>query len=224
MVQYAKLTAFTVLAAATAGASAQDQAVPGSSGQYYKYRGSTPPMAVATFSNSAGNSWGVCTQFCRDEGLNEHDMKGNIHTLAGEFECQCFDANNDVVLVKNGDQSWKTFKGNLAMPDPVAASRKVLQASGNDGQGAGDLGSTAQGYGWRWIGTAVASHTFTASDPWTTCNPYCSGIKGLNQHNMAGTAVVTGNQIECSCYNTNKADTRLISATQNYYAFSGSHI
>ena len=159
-------------------------------------------------------------------------MKGNIHTLAGSYECQCFNANDDVVLVKNGDQSWRTFKGNLAMTDTTVSSsrksnRKVLQSSEDADTEAGSdhqVGSTAQGRGKRWVGTAVASHTFTATDPWTTCNPYCSQAKGLNQYNMAGTAVTTGNQIQCSCFDTTKQDTWLVDATNNYYAFSGSHI
>jgi hypothetical protein len=232
MVQSTKLTVLTIIAAASASANAQEQAIPGNVGQYYKYRGNTPPLATATFSDSTGNSWGVCTQFCRNRGLNENDMKGNIHTLPNQFECQCFDARQDVVLVKNGDATWKTFKGNLAMTDTVVSSRKanrkVLQAEqqGDDEAEPGTVGSTAQGYGWKWVGTAVASHTFTASDPWTTCNPYCSNAKGLNQYNMAGTAIITGDQIQCSCFNTNKADTKLVSAspTNKYYAFSGSHV
>jgi hypothetical protein len=231
MVQYTKLAIFTVIAATASSTSAQIEAVPGNVGQKYKYRGDAQPLAVQTFSDSTGNSWGVCTSFCHEMGLNESNMKGNIHTLVGKYECQCFDANDDVVLVKNGDQTWKTFKGNLAMTDTIVSSsrksnRKVLQSPEDDNAGAGadQVGSTAQGYGMRWVGTAVASHTFKATDPWNTCNPYCSNAKGLNQYNMAGTAVITGDQIQCSCFNTAHHDTRLVDATSNYYAFSGSHV
>jgi hypothetical protein len=230
------------VAMATSGASATDANDPSTSGSgllgavhgphpgYYKFRGSQQPTGQRFF--SAGNPFETCKEWMQNDlHLDSSDMKGNYQLQVDGFLCQGFNTNDDVVLVKNGDQTWKTFKGNLAMTDTIVSSsrksnRKVLQSPEDDNAGAGadQVGSTAQGYGMRWVGTAVASHTFKATDPWNTCNPYCSNAKGLNQYNMAGTAVITGDQIQCSCFNTAHHDTRLVDATSNYYAFSGSHV